>query len=75
MPVIHIKSEDEFNKHINVDKVTIVDFTAQWCGPCQMIKPFFEKYSDEYTNIQFLKVDVDELSELTDKIGINAMPT
>lgn len=38
----------------------LVDFTATWCGPCKMIAPIFEQLSTTYTNIVFLKVDVDQ---------------
>ena len=38
------------------DKVVVVDFTASWCGPCQMIGPKFEAMSKEFTNVLFYKV-------------------
>lgn len=43
----------------------LVDFTATWCGPCKMIAPIFEQLSTTYTNIVFLKVDVDQNQVLT----------
>jgi thiol-disulfide isomerase/thioredoxin len=39
----------------------VVDFSAAWCGPCRMISPEFEKLSNEFTNIVFLKIDIDEV--------------
>ncbi|XP_045157640.1 thioredoxin-like [Mercenaria mercenaria] len=57
------------------DKVVAVDFTASWCGPCKMIGPKFEAFSTEYTNIIFIKVDVDENDEVAQAEGISAMPT
>jgi thioredoxin 1 len=53
----------------------VVDFFATWCGPCKKIAPAFEKLSEVYPTIVFLKVDVDESAELVDKYGIQAMPT
>jgi thioredoxin 1 len=75
MSVIHVKSAEEFKTLINNGKITIVDFTASWCGPCQMIKPFFEQQSKENEDKQFLKVDVDELSDVSSEAGVRAMPT
>merc|ERR1712032_506868 len=53
----------------------IVDFTASWCGPCKMIGPVFEELSASYSNIEFVKVDVDELEDVAAECGISAMPT
>lgn len=53
----------------------VIDFFAQWCGPCKKIAPAFEKLAEVYPSITFLKVDVDESPELVDKYDVNAMPT
>ena len=56
-------------------RLVIVDFTAIWCGPCQNIKPAFEKLSEKNPDVVFLKVDVDENPEVTEKYGVRSMPT
>ncbi len=53
----------------------VIDFFATWCGPCKKIAPTYEKLSEAFTSIVFLKVDVDESPELVDLYGIHAMPT
>jgi thioredoxin 1 len=57
------------------DKLVVVDFTATWCGPCQMIAPTYAKMAEEYTGCVFIKVDVDENEETAESYGIQAMPT
>lgn len=60
---------------LSKNKIVIVDFYADWCGPCKMIKPKFESFSQTYTNIVAVKVDVDEAGDVAEKYDISAMPT
>lgn len=39
----------------------VIDFTATWCGPCRFIEPAFKEFSVKYTDVEFIKIDVDEL--------------
>jgi thioredoxin 1 len=56
-------------------KIIVVDFTATWCGPCRLMAPVFSDLSKKYDILIFLKVDVDEVQEVTTEWEIRAMPT
>ncbi|KAI1288807.1 Thioredoxin-like protein 1, partial [Mortierella claussenii] len=78
MPVKGIASQEDYRNILSnagATKLVVVMFTAAWCGPCQTIKSIYEKLSNEYHHITFMKVDVDEFEELADEAGITAMPT
>ncbi|KAI8915715.1 thioredoxin-like protein, partial [Gorgonomyces haynaldii] len=70
-----VTSNTEFNKLIQSSKLTVVDFWAEWCGPCKAVAPRFEQLSKEHTQVQFLKVNVDEQQEISSQHQIRAMPT
>lgn len=56
--------------------IAVVDFWAEWCGPCRMIGPIIEELSNEYDGKALVaKVDVDENSELSMKYGVRSIPT
>ena len=60
-----IINKDNFeNEVLKSDKLTIVDFFATWCGPCQMLAPVLEKISNENTDVNIFKVDIDQSQEL-----------
>jgi len=55
--------------------VTLVDFFAQWCGPCKMIEPIIEEVSNEIEDAKVIKVNVDKYPELSAKYNIRSVPT
>uniref|UniRef100_A0A7S3CK91 Thioredoxin n=1 Tax=Strombidium rassoulzadegani TaxID=1082188 RepID=A0A7S3CK91_9SPIT len=67
---------DEFNQVLEDSKLVVVDFTASWCPPCQMIAP---KFAELATQVQdkatLVKIDVDENGETAESCGISCMPT
>lgn len=68
---------DEFEKIILSCNLTVVDFYADWCGPCKRIAPYIEELSndDSFVDITFLKVDVDNAEDIIEKYNIQSMPT
>lgn len=73
MSIIHFENED-FDKIINSGTV-LVDFYAEWCGPCKMISPILENISNERSDIKVVKVNVDNSNELAQKYGVMSIPT
>lgn len=71
MKELNTENFEEFIKEGNV----ILDFWAEWCGPCQMLKPIFEELGKEMKDIKFAKVNVDEAQELAGNSGIRGIPT
>lgn len=53
----------------------IVDFWAEWCGPCKKMAPHFEEASKELEDVKFGKVDMEKHSNLGGKMGVRALPT
>lgn len=64
------------DKVLNSGNVTVVDFWAQWCGPCRAIAPIIEELADEYAGTALVgKVDVDANQELAMQYSIRSIPT
>ena len=69
----YIKNEKEFDEVIKKDKV-VIDFYAEWCGPCKMLSPILDKVSKEL-NLDIYKVNVDEAEDVARQYGIMSIPT
>jgi len=73
MSLIHFNNEN-FDELISNGKV-LVDFYANWCGPCKMISPILEEIASERDDVTIVKVDVDNNSDLATKYGVMSIPT
>lgn len=75
MTVINIEEKDFNKKVLSSNKKVLVDFYADWCGPCKMISPIIEKLSDEITDCDFVKINVDNAENISRQYGVMSIPT
>lgn len=73
--MVKIVDTNEFSKIENSNGVVVIDFFANWCGPCKMLAPVFEEISEELTPATFVKVDIDNSLELAKKYSVTSIPT
>ncbi len=67
-------NEKDFAQNIGQLDLVVVDFYADWCGPCQMLKPVLEQLASEERDVKFLAVNVDQNLGLARKYGVMSIP-
>lgn len=73
--LVEVRSEADFFRFVRGEPLSVVDWTATWCGPCQMIAPHFLELARTNPEINFLKVDLDQQRGLATQHGIKSVPT
>ena len=68
-------TDANFNEYANSGKPMVLDFWAEWCGPCRMVAPVIEAIADENPEIFVGKINVDEEMQLASAFGVEAIPT
>ena len=74
MAIYHVTKES-FDKIKASGQKTLIDFYADWCGPCKMIAPILEEIAKEQPELPIAKINVDELTEIAIGYGIQSIPT
>ena len=72
--LIHTFDDSKFDELIEKGTV-LIDFYADWCGPCKMLLPIIEEFSKEHDEITIIKVNVDKYPDIAQKYGVMTIPT
>lgn len=75
MTVHTIDSLQQYRDLVDSKKLFALDCWATWCGPCKAISPIFERFSEQFDQIEFYKVDIDEQPDIAHELGVRVVPT
>ena len=73
-PVMELTSEN-FNREMANNDLLLVDFWAEWCGPCKSMHPIFTRMAKKYKRVRFARVNVDNAQDIAMKYGVQSIPT
>ena len=71
---VKIINKENFDEVINTEKTILIDFFADWCGPCRMVSPIVDEIAEERSDIIVGKINVDNDPELAMEFGVSSIP-
>ena len=74
MPFIEITKDTFESEVLKSDKPVLADFNADWCGPCQALKPILEELAEEYDAYKFVSINIDDQDELAEEYDVASIP-
>lgn len=75
MSVVNLTRNNFKTEVMQSDKTVLIDFWAEWCGPCRMMSPIIDEVADTISDVKVCKVNVDEAADLASMFGIESIPT
>ena len=75
MAVVKLTTENVEQEVLQAGQTVLVDFYAEWCGPCKMMGPVVEELSGEETGVKVCKINIDEEMAVAQKYGVMSIPT
>ena len=74
MNVIKVNKENFKSEVIDSNQSVLVDFYAQWCGPCKMLRPIIDEIAGENSTVKFVSIDIDEEIKLAEEYNVSSVP-
>ncbi|KAG2321551.1 hypothetical protein Bca4012_057454 [Brassica carinata] len=76
--IVEIKNKNQWKSRLNAlkdtNKLLVIEFTAKWCGPCKSLEPKVEELAAKYTDVEFVKIDVDVLMSVWMEYKLHTLP-
>ena len=74
MKVVEVNKDNFENEVLNSEKKVLADFNADWCGPCQMLKPIIEELAETNDDIKVVSINIDDEDELSEQYNVSSIP-
>lgn len=75
MEILKVNGSNFENEVLKCEKTVLIDFFADWCGPCKMVAPILNQIAEENSDIKVVKVNVDDAQDLAFEYGVMSIPT